>query len=94
MIFTIKLPKFYSQIDENTFFSWLKSIESVGHLKGRNVYLDIEIRETISELCFYELLSVLRRYRIRYDNLKYLENDDNKSWLRDEDAYWYEKLYG
>lgn len=68
MIFECKKVKFYASYDEDLFFEYLAKIKSVIDVKGKkdSIYLTIE---NLTEQDLYNLVGLLRRYKIKMDSL-------------------------
>lgn len=75
--------RFYSPLDEDAFFEWLKKISSIKEIYGeaRDIVLLFD-DVPISDSDFHEIISIFRRYNIEKKVLRVLVNDDNESWVR------------
>lgn len=85
---------FYCQLDEAHFFKWLQSIDGVlqvrGVLRDLTVYLCVP---NLSDAALIDLISLLQRYDVPMSSLRTQLTSKNEHWLKDPDAYWYEKIF-
>lgn len=97
VILTCSSIIFYSQQDENTFFSWIKKMECISHASQvkKNILLYIWAND-IHDYDLRNLLALFNRYKIR--NMKQLSiflNDENRKWFfENKKAYWYKRVFG
>jgi hypothetical protein len=85
---------FYAQGDENAFFSWLKSIESVTRVVGAKRSLILTMaHEKLAASDFRELVALFERYRIGKRCLRPFVRK-NASWARNKNLYWYAEIFG
>lgn len=86
---------YYSYMDEKHFFSWLEEIDEVSHVTGNASVLEVELEaEMLSDDGLADLIALFHRYRLDMQCLRQFENESNTAWLRSEDAYWHESLFG
>ena len=91
----IREGRYYSQLDENAFFSWLQSISGVVRVVGTPEGLVVTLRsKRISQAALRDLLALHFRYGLPMDALAQFETAENKSWFRSRQAYWYAKVLG
>lgn len=86
---------FYSQLDEDAFFSRLSKTLGVvsveGFLRTINIYVDTSV---VDEYSVRELISLFQRYGIGMHQLRELETEEFTAWMRNRSAYWYKSMYG
>ena len=88
--------RFYSPIDEESFFTWLKRMGAVndvyGHLDSIIVVVDAS---KVDDDALGELLAIHERYRVDMAQLKGLLTPANKHWFHDiPTAYWHKRVFG
>jgi hypothetical protein len=88
-----EIGRFYSSGDEEAFFFWLKSIPAVKSFTGKHKGLSVEIADPIDDDSLRELIGLLSRYEINMSCLRLLAHDQNASWLKDKDRYWYNSIW-
>jgi hypothetical protein len=81
--------RFYSSLDEETFFSWLERIAAVKKVRGEreNIIIDCD-RALMTDEALRELIAVFFRYGVDTKQLDIFETDANRSWFCDKRAYW------
>lgn len=90
----IKEPNpFYSYLDEEHFFSWLESIPMVKSIIRISGGLELTLSETIEEEGLRDLIAVMARYGVDMHCLAKFCNLNNERWLKNKNAYWYEKIF-
>ncbi len=95
VILTCKSVWYYSEIDEDLFFAWIKRIPSIIKFKGIGDELHLYIKSnTISNDDLGELIGLFYRYKINMEQLKQFVTDDNKEWFTTEGSYWFEPIFG
>lgn len=86
---------FYSQLDEDAFFSRLSRTPGVvsveGFLRKINIHVDPSV---VDEYSVRELISLFQRYGIDMHQLRKLETEEFTAWMRNRSAYWYKSMYG
>jgi len=91
---TIDSSHFYSQLDENHFFAWLREIDGVlevrGHQDSFMVYLSAP---TLSESGLRDLIGLLFRYDVPMSFLRSQLTPENEHWFKDPEKYWYQKIF-
>lgn len=95
-LLVIPQPKpYYSYMDEKHFFSWLEEIDEVSCVTGKASSLEVELEAgMLSDDGLADFIALFYRYRLDMQCLRQFENDSNTAWLRSEDAYWHESLFG
>lgn len=90
-----KRVSFASPLDEEMFFSWIRSIKAVKRYYGDGIYIVLEVDERrVSEMALRELLALFDRYKISMRQLKQLETPKNRKWFKDRKNYWYKRVFG
>jgi hypothetical protein len=88
---------FYSPVDEDLFFDWIKKIPSIIHFKGIGTNLLLYFKsKRISARDLKELIALFRRYKIDMKELKIFLNKGNKEWFyeKSKKADWHKKVFG
>lgn len=86
---------YYSYMDEKHFFSWLEEIDEVSRVTGIASNLEVELEVgMLSDDGLADLIALFYRYRLDMQCLRQFENEGNTAWLRSEDAYWHEPMFG
>lgn len=86
---------YFSSRDEAAFFGWLQSIPGVISVKGQGRELHIRLRSRrLSQEGLRELISIYNRYGGKLRELAEFENDTNRGWFKDKDAYWFGGVFG
>jgi len=96
IVLTCKEVWYYSPIDEELFFIWIKKIGSIAHFDGigDELYLYFETNE-VSEDDLRELLALFYRYKIDMKQLSRFLTEDNKKWFYgNKKAFWHKKVFG
>ena len=87
--------RFFSQLDEGTFFAWLKELPCVSTVEGRGDLLFIRVIESkVDEYALRELLALFRRYGIDMKQLAVFDKQEFAHWFHNRDAYWYKSVFG
>jgi hypothetical protein len=91
----IASPLFYfSQSDENAFFSWLRSIPCVKDFKGVGTSLSIEIDEAkLDRECLQELLALYFRFGNDMSVFQKISEMEHYDWIRNPNSYWYTRVF-
>lgn len=73
---------FYSQIDEDLFFEWIKRISAIVDIKGVVDEIHLYISDcNLDSTSLRELNALFKRYKINRKQLQVFLNDGNKHWL-------------
>ena len=73
---------FYSPMDEDAFFEWLKKLPSIKEVYGEVEDIVLSFSEDpISDAEFHELIAIFRRYGVEKGGLGILVNSDNEGWV-------------
>ena len=83
--------RFGSQLDEKHLFEWASEISCF--LRWEQDTLVIKSRN-ISRKALYDLIALFWRYQIPMKQLAQFENQRNSKWFRNNEMYWYEKVFG
>lgn len=71
--------RFYTQTDEEQYFTWIKKIKSIDTVEGFGRELHIIMKSNkISNQDLLEFIGLFRRYNFDLEQLKIFMNDDNK----------------
>ena len=86
---------YYSEIDEDLFFEWLRRIRCIERVYGEGRDLYIELKDTdVEDGHVVELIAVFYRYRIDMRQLASLLTNTNAHWFKNEEKFWYELVFG
>ncbi len=71
---------FYSQLDEDMFFTWIKNISCIRHFEGSGdeLYLDL-VDRALSYEDMKDIIAFLYRYKIDMSQLQSFVNQANES---------------
>jgi hypothetical protein len=85
---------YYSEHDEDVFFSWLAKIPCVEGHRGylRTVYIRLAC-DLLREEDVRELIALYQRYNIDMGSLIALDLPEFAEWFRDKQKYWYSKIF-
>ncbi len=77
---TCKRVIFYSSLDEDMFFDWIKKIQCIEKFEGARdeLYLDLVNRELDYDE-MKNLIAFFRRYKIKMNQLEQFVNEKNKA---------------
>ena len=86
--------RFFSEGDEAAFFGWLARLASVLTARGEGdtILLDVD-RSRLESAHLRELIALFHRYQVDMRQLRVFEGRGNRTWLRDERAYWHAAMY-
>ncbi len=90
-----KSVSFYSQKDEDAFFSWIKRIECIEQVAGagRELYMYLA-SDNIHEYDLRDLLGLFYRYDIDMQQLARFLNNENKKWFYDNKrSFWHKRVF-
>jgi hypothetical protein len=91
---TVPGPQYFSNGDEEAFYSWLSSIASVQRLGGVGRDLEIVfVRTRLSQNDLRELIAIFHRYQMDKRVLAQFDHAGS-NWFRDPEAYWYADVFG
>lgn len=79
MVLVCESVRYYSSIDEELCFKWIKKIKSINTIEGigKELHLIMKSNE-ISTKDLLELIGLFRRYSFDIQQLKIFMNDKNK----------------
>jgi hypothetical protein len=92
---TIREIDYFSERDENIFFTWLNEIPAIVKKQGiaNNLHLHID-QKKLNETGLRELLALFQRYGIDMKQLKTFLNEDNKGWFfENKEAFWHQRVF-
>lgn len=81
---------YYSQLDEDHFFTWAQEIPSVKSIDRG--YLHIQETE-VDDQDLVDLLALLTRYQLSARPLSALCTPDNEHWFKARDKFWYHNVF-
>jgi hypothetical protein len=91
----IREGTYFSQSDEDAFFSWLQSIPGVLRVVGTPDGLVVTLRtKRLSQMALRELLALHFRYGLPMHELAQFETSQNKSWFCAPGMYWHKAVFG
>ena len=95
-ILTVDEIVYFSDGDEDAFFTWLKGIDCVSDVRGEGRQLHITIEDArVGAAELRDLIGVFHRYGMAKKQLARFVSDENKAWFQDnKDAYWHEDIFG
>lgn len=86
---------YFSQSDEDAFFSWLKSIPCVKGFHGVGISLIIDLDETrLDRECLSELLALFFRFGNDMSVFQKISEIEGLEWMCNKDSYWYTRVFG
>jgi hypothetical protein len=87
---------YYSYLDEELFFAWIKNIPSVVDFKGRGKELYLYVKsKKIPQKDLSELIALFSRYNVDMKQLHIFLNSRNKAWFyENKKAYWRKRVFG
>lgn len=90
-----KQVTFHSENDELIFFEWIARIKCIKHWESvaDEIHLFLP-KSAVSATCLRELTALFFRYKINMRQLQQFVNVGNKQWYMNENAYWYENVFG
>ena len=83
--------RYFSQLDEDFFFSWAQRIPCVRSVD--NGFLHIRSKR-LAESDLRDLIAVMHRYRMPMAQLQQFLNDRNKHWFKAKKTYWHREVFG
>ncbi|MDF3029827.1 MAG: hypothetical protein K0R03_385 [Moraxellaceae bacterium] len=91
----IKEKQYFSQLDEDNFFSWLQGIEGVSGVTGTSQGLSVSLSAAqFSNESLHDLLALYARYDLDMRQLAQFETPENSSWFRNSKAFWHKRVFG
>ncbi|HEY9142010.1 MAG TPA: hypothetical protein VIN93_14025 [Bryobacteraceae bacterium] len=85
---------FFSQLDEDAFFEWLKKLPCVLNVEGKGDTLFIRVlKSRVDEYALRDLLALFQRYRIDMKQLSTFDKRGFSNWFHNKNAYWYESVF-
>ena len=89
----IKLPRWFSDGDEDYFFAWLKSVDQVKHYAGGPRGLVVTLAEPVDDPNLRELIGLMRRYDLDMKWLRQLRTKENEKWFASETKDWHQSVF-
>ena len=84
---------YLTQNDEAAFFGWLDKLSSVEEYYGKGKSLFLKITECSDE-DLREMIALFDRYLVDKAELAKLRTQQNESWFRDPEAWWFNDVFG
>jgi hypothetical protein len=86
---------FFSRLDEDAFFDWLKKLPCVSKFEGQGDTLFIRVlKSKVDAWSLRELLALFHRYRIDMRQLSVFDDAGFADWFHNREAYWHESVFG
>lgn len=83
IILICKKVIFYSTIDEDLFFEWIKRISVIVDVKGVLDEIHLYIMDlNLDRAALREIIALFKRYKIDRKQLQIFLNDANEDWLK------------
>jgi hypothetical protein len=82
--------KYYSQLDEKSFFEWALEIPCVTSVEGG--FLHVRSKR-LSESDLRDLIALMSRYKMPMNQLQQFCNPKNEHWFKSEKMYWYKSIF-
>lgn len=82
--------RYYSQLDEKSFFEWAMEIPCVKSIEGGFLHIS---SKRLSEPNLRDLLAIMYRYKMPMGQLQLFCNSTNEHWFKSEKAYWYKSVF-
>lgn len=92
---TCEKVAFFSELDEEMFFSWIQKIDSVIKAEGVGQQIRLHVQsEYLPDKCLRELLALFWRYQINMRQFRSFRNHKNEKWFKcNREAFWYESVW-
>ena len=84
---------FYSQLDEDSLFSWMEKISIIEDIRGIGDSIIFSVKDELSKDDLMEIIALFFRYGIDMKQLEILKSDDNESWFCNREMYWYDAIF-
>ena len=87
--------KYYSDLEREVFFEFIKKIKSIVEFetKDNTLYLYFKSKR-IPDKDLRALIGLFDRFRINMTQLQFFLNERNKKWFRNGDGYWVKPIFG
>jgi hypothetical protein len=83
--------RYYSQLDEDSFFEWVQKIPCVTSIAGGVIH----VKSTrISESNLRDLIAIMFRYKLPMSQLQQFCNAKNEHWFKAPSAFWHKPVFG
>jgi len=82
--------RYYSNLDEEYFFTWALDIDCVERTHSGYLYIE---EAKVDEPNLRDLLALLHRYELPASPLAVLCSSENEEWFKNEQAYWYDSVF-
>lgn len=85
---------YFHQSDEETFFTWLDSMNVVSDYEGRSDGLHIRLARHPNDEDLRELVAFHQRYGIDMRQLAAFKTKANAGWFAAPETYWHDGVFG
>lgn len=82
--------RYYSQLDEKSFFEWAIEIPCVKSIDGGFLHIR---SSRISERNLRDLIAIMYRYKLSMSQLQVFCNSSNEHWFKSEKSFWYKSVF-
>ena len=82
--------RYYSQLDEKSFFEWALEIPCVTSVEGGLLHIK---SKRLSESDLRDLVALMHRYKMPMSQLQQFCNPKNEHWFESEKMYWYKSVF-
>ena len=83
--------RYYSQLDEKSFFEWALEIPCVKSIDGG--FLHIKSKR-LSEPDLRDLIAITHRCQLPMDQLQQFCSPANEHWFKAKQMYWHKAVFG
>ena len=85
-----KPTRFYSQLDEDSFFSWAEKIECIVTIEALVISID---PTKVDDINLRDTIALLYRYGLPMRQLAKLVTKGNSHWFKNKEKYWYGAVF-
>lgn len=85
--------QFFSYMDEENFFTWLKKIPAIQDIRGTARGLELTITKPMDRHSLADLIAALMRYSIDMKCLRDLSRPEDEAWFKDPQKYWHKAVF-
>jgi len=86
----IQPTTYYSEQDEENFFTWALDIECVERTHSGYLFID---KLSVNENSLRELIALFHRYNVNSTCLAVFCNSENEAWFKNSEMYWYNNIF-
>ena len=91
MIVTIKLPVFFSELDELLFLKLIEEL-STTKPKGNGNQYSFTLKRSSNKTYIRNIFGLFKRFKIDMKCLNAIVNEQNRKYVCDPQKYWYDSL--